>query len=77
MPIIIIDGYISDEFNRATPPRRPAPIPHDPFWVTAQDNPRRFEDVEADISRQTQREEDAKKPKVDYPRYRGGSYIII
>ena len=81
MPIIIIDGYISDGFNAAssTPQRRsvPAPVPHDPFWVTAEDKPRGFDSVKTDITRQSKREEDAKKPKVDYSSYRGGSYIII
>lgn len=82
MPIIIIDGYISDGFNVAasTPQRRsaPAPVQHDPFWATAQDNPRRFESVKTDIARQDRREKDAEAPKVDYPRYRGGgTYIFI
>lgn len=88
MPIIIIDGYISDGFNVAasTPQRRsapapapaPAPVQYDPFWATAQDNPRRFESVKTDIARQDRREKDAKAPKADYPRYRGGgTYIFI
>lgn len=83
MPIIIIDGYISDGFNAAaaasTPQRRsaPAPVQHDPFWATTQDKPRRFESIATDIAHKTQREEEVKKPAPEPPVYRGGSYIII
>lgn len=82
---IIIDGYISDDFNRITRSRRPAaaadapaPVQHDLFWATAQDKPRRFSSVNTDINRQAQREETAKAPKIDHPSSRGGGiYIII
>lgn len=76
MVMIIIDGYISDTFNQATPKRRPAPMRHDSFWVTTGDVAMPHETVQKTITDRQQREEDAKKPKTERTYHSGGLTIF-
>ena len=76
MAMIIIDGYISDTFNQATPKRRPASLRLDSFWATTGDVWMPHETVQKAIADRQQHEEDAKKPKPEHV-YLGGSFIII
>jgi len=77
----IIEDYMSDDFNKAVPPRRIAVILTDSFWAVSGERAQRYDDTQKAIDRQHQREEDAKKPKPALPVYRasggGGLKIFI
>lgn len=76
----IIEDYMSDDFNKAVPPRRIAVILTDGFWAVSAERAQRYDDTQKAIARQHQREEDAKKPKPAPPVWAsggGGLKIII
>ncbi len=76
MAMIIIDGYISDTFNQATPERRAPSAVADGFWVTSSTVASHLNTIQKDIADQHRREEEAKKPKTERT-YRSGGLTIF